>query len=269
MNGNHVRDEMLAYVNGNLDPAARSAVSVHVAECEECRRELESVSALWSSLSLIPEEKPSPHLRSRFYDALRAYEEMLHEPVVRSPQGRKNLIERLFPKNLVIQFGFTLAILAAGLIVGYAIRGDRIDQTQLAQLHGEVSLMSRLLAVSLLQQQSASERLKGVSISSQMDNADPEITAALLQALKYDLNVNVRLAALDALARSARQPAVRRELIQSLPKQTSPLVQIAIIDLMVEMQEKESVEALRKMMSSPGINTEVKKKIEQSIQQLS
>jgi len=269
MNDEHVRDELMGYMNGELDPERQAAVRAHVAVCNDCREELEGLSGMWKMLGQLPEEKPSPQLRARFYDALRAYEEVAREPGLPMRQKRKGFFEYFSPKQVAIQFGVGFAILLVGFFVGYQLRDVRVDQTQIAQLRGEVGAMNRLLAVSLLQQQSASERLKGVSISNQMDDADPEITAALLQALKYDPNVNVRLAALDALGRSTSQPAVRSELLKSLPKQTSPLVQMAIIDLMVQMQEKQSVEALKQMMSSPGINGAVKRKIEQSLQQLS
>ena len=136
-------------------------------------------------------------------------------------------------------------------------------------MHQEVIGMSRLLTMSLLQQQSASERLRGVSLSYQIAEPDAEITKVLLETLKYDPNVNVRLAALDALSRNANQSDTRRDLIQSLHRQSSPLVQMAMIDLIVQMQDKASLDTLRRMIQDPEVNKAVKKKIEQGIEQLS
>ncbi len=142
------------------------------------------------------------------------------------------------------------------------------NKTELTQLHEEVLMMNRLLTVSLLQQQSASERLKGISLSYRSEGSDPEITAALLQALKYDPNVNVRLSALDALSRNLNQTDVKQELLETLQKQESPLVQLAFIDLMVQLREKSSVDILKRMLKNPEMNKSVKLRIEQGIQEL-
>ena len=62
-----------------------------------------------------------------------------------------------------------------------------------------------MFALSLLQQQSASDRLRGVSYSYQMDKGDVQIREALLETLNSDSSVDVRLAAVDALRRMAAQ----------------------------------------------------------------
>jgi hypothetical protein len=61
---------------------------------------------------------------------------------------------------------------------------------------------------------------------------------------------------------------VRQGLIQSLSRQTSPLVQIALIDLIVELREKRATEALKELMTAEKINNEVKLRAEWGIQQL-
>jgi hypothetical protein len=61
--------------------------------------------------------------------------------------------------------------------------------------------------------------------------------------MKHDRSVNVRLAALDALTRDIDNPGVRREIIHGLAEQTSPLMQIALVDVIVQMNDRESREA--------------------------
>ncbi len=76
--------------------------------------------------------------------------------------------------------------------------------------------MRQLVTLSLLQQQSASERLRGVDYAYRVDQSDTQVLAALLHAVNHDPNVNVRLAAVDALRKFAGSPAVRGTLDQSL-----------------------------------------------------
>ena len=52
---------------------------------------------------------------------------------------------------------------------------------RVAQLRGEVSSMRQMVALSLLQQQSAGERLRGVSYAYQVPSSDTEVLSALLR----------------------------------------------------------------------------------------
>jgi HEAT repeat protein len=167
-----------------------------------------------------------------------------------------------------VRFALALTLILVGAVVGYRLRGDSVNESQIAQIRDEVRTVNRLLTVSLLRQQSASERLQGVNRSYKLDDVDTEITNALLLAFKHDPNVNVRLAALDALSRNISQQDVRHELITAIQTQSSPMVQIAIVDLMVQIREKQSTDVLKQMLQKSDVNDAVKKRIEQGIQQL-
>ena len=69
----------------------------------------------------------------------------------------------------------------------------------------------------------------------------------LIYAMNEDPNTNVRIAALEALGKFRNQPDVRKALIASLRTQKDPLVQIALIRLMVEMKEKGITEELERI----------------------
>jgi hypothetical protein len=75
----------------------------------------------------------------------------------------------------------------------------------------------------------------------------------------------VRLAALDVLMNYVKDDEVRAELIRSISLQDSPLVQIALADLMVMLQEKKSVSELKKLLQKDNTAKEVKAKIEKSL----
>jgi hypothetical protein len=76
------------------------------------------------------------------------------------------------------------------------------------------------------------------------------------------------LAALDALKVYSRDSLVRSKLIESIAIQDSPLVQIALAELMVSIQEKKSVNALKQLLQSDKTAKEVKTKISESIEVL-
>ena len=128
--------------------------------------------------------------------------------------------------------------------------------------------MRQMVTLSLLQQQSASERLKGVSFTARIDQPGGEVTLALLDALMHDPNVNVRLATIDALRRFAARDNVRRGMIDALTRQTSPLVQIALIDFVVETNGREAADTLRRLSNDPMFDQAVRGRATQALQQI-
>lgn len=105
--------------------------------------------------------------------------------------------------------------------------------------------------------------------SQRVRQPDEKVLNAPVHALNYDPSVDVRLAAVDALFQFSDQHMVRQALVESLSRQTSPLVQIALIDLMVEMREKQSEEVLRRMAADRNVNQTVRERAKWGLQRLS
>jgi hypothetical protein len=85
-----------------------------------------------------------------------------------------------------------------------------------------VESLHQMVALSMLQQQSPSARMRGVTYSEKIAQPDPQVLDALLQAVNHDSNVNVRLSAVDALQKFASDPEVARAMVNSIPAQESP-----------------------------------------------
>jgi HEAT repeat protein len=128
--------------------------------------------------------------------------------------------------------------------------------------------MRQMVSLSLMQQQSASDRLKGVTWSSRLEEPGREVVSALLDTLLHDPNVNVRLAAIDALARFADEQRVRQGAIDALQTTSSPMVQVALIDFVVGVREQNSVETLKRMAADPGLNETVRARASQGLDRL-
>jgi hypothetical protein len=124
------------------------------------------------------------------------------------------------------------------------------------------------MLLSLLNDPSASQRIRAVSYSDEISNVNQKVIGALFTTLNEDPNVNVRLATLEALVKLAGEPKVREGLVRSIDLQESPLMQSAIADAMVTLQEKSSVPYLQKLLSKKDLNQMVKINIEKNIQKL-
>ena len=268
MTERHVVDDLVAFVNGNLDEASSRLVKDHLASCGRCRREFDALNTMWEKLGRSPGELPDASLHERFHEMLDAYEQGLKRPGRTPVRIRgESLLDRFRSGHPAFQIGLAVCLLAVGILCGYGLAGSSRNSQELAQLRAEVHGLSNLLTVSLLHQESASERLKGVSWSSRLEATDPAISAALVYTMKHDRNVNVRLAALDALARDISSPDVRHEIIHALPGQASPLMQVALVDLLVQINDRESRDVLQQAMNKPNLHPDVLKRIKQGIQQ--
>ena len=129
--------------------------------------------------------------------------------------------------------------------------------------------MSRMLAVSLLQQQSAGDRIKGVSWTERLSQPDDQVIGVLIQTLNYDPTVNVRLAALDALMKFGDRPEIQRMFLESLKKQTSPLLQLALVDVVTELKVADAARAFKELLKETKLNPTVKDRVTERLPQLS
>lgn len=129
-------------------------------------------------------------------------------------------------------------------------------------LREEVRSLSHLVALSLLRNESASDRLQGVSYSRQSSATDPRVLAALLEAANRDANDNVRLAAIDALKPLLGRREVRDRLLQGFDGQRSPLVQIALVDAIATSTLGEAESLLRSLLARPSLDPAVRQRLE-------
>jgi hypothetical protein len=271
MNCEEIGELLPDYLQGRLDLEHAGVVEKHLAECAACGQE----AALWQKLALLPEEQPSPALESRFKAMLESYQEGRWERTSLAAEKTKA------PAPMLWGLGNWRQLPAAGIVwaclflaCGYFI-GKHADgganpevQKQLADLQGELAATRQTVALSMLQQQSASQRLEGVSWTTRLPEPDTKVMGALMHTVRFDNNVDVRLAALDALSRYADRPEVRSDLVDVLQTTQSPMVQVALIDLLVDLHDKSAVPQFRKFQQDPNVNPTVKKRVDWGIQQL-
>jgi hypothetical protein len=232
---------------------------------------------MWTKLSLLPEEEPSRDLDARINSMIAGFRQGM-QAARHLPPIRPTIVEwlrGLWPRQPALQFTFAVVLLGLGLLIGQLeIRwrpgAGRVaaDEAALAPLREELAQLREQVALARLEQQSASERLRAVEWSGRLRQPQERVLAALLRTLDADPNVNVRLAAVDALQPFADQPRVRRAFLDSLPRQESPLVQMELIDVMVERGEQDAAPVLQALLQKAELNESVRQRAEWGLRQL-
>lgn len=263
MSCEEMRENLVRRMAGDLPETEERALERHLAACAECRAEAVDLAELWQGLGELPQEAPTPRLRERF-DAMLAAElenggagpslRPLSFPAKGAPRTVARRHAPRFRRLLPLA-----ATLALGLGLGWLFFGrGGSDDVALQNLEKEVGELHELVALSLLQKSSVSDRLQGVAYGREYGAADPGVAAALLKALANDSNVNVRLAALEALRPVAARDDYRGQLVAVAARPDSPLVSLSVIDVLIEAGTPEARRDLEQLMSDPNLEPVVR-----------
>lgn len=251
------------YLQEGLADEQKQMVEQHLEGCAECSE----VAGLWNKLALIPDEQPSAEGRARFEAMLRAYQTGRGNDRAANREGSFWSGWRWL-RSPVGAVAWSMALVVLGVYAGTQIGSSRSSSQDFAAMHTELTNMRQMVALSMLQQQSASQRLEGVTWTRREEQLDPQVLSALMHTLRYDPSVDVRLAALDALSRHAGQPQVKRTVVDALQEQQSPLVQVALIDQLVEWREAGAASGIEKLRQEPNLNPTVKERADWAIGKL-
>jgi hypothetical protein len=253
MNCERIREQIPEALAGRLDKAAREVLVEHLEGCAGCRTEVAELNAVWRGLETVKngmDAAPDTGAKVRFLEMLAAYQAGMaaaQTAAAAAPVRNKPRVA-WFIAQPVWQFAAAAGLLLAGVLGGrYLPPSDAAGNSEMAQLRGQVESLHQMVALSMLQQQSPSARMRGVTYSEKIAQPDPRVLDALLQAVNHDSNVNVRLSAVDALQKFASDPDVARAMVNSIPAQDSPLVQIALIDMLVQWNARDVAPGLARI----------------------
>lgn len=219
------------------------------------------------------EIEPSSEMDMKFYNFLNAeIENESSQSKVKFLKTQKptrsiyaKVLVPLIAASIVLFLGFFIGQNWNALV---EVPDDNYVNNEVEQIKNENNQVRTALVMSLADQSSASKRLQALSEASKLDKATEQVILALFKMLNTDTNVNVRLAAVTSLSKYVDNPKVREGLVMSITIQESPLVQIALADLMVALKEQTSINSMESLLQQPDINAAVKLKLEESIKQI-
>ena len=259
--------DIVTSLAGELGPEAEATLRQHLDICRACQSEADRLGAMWRGLGAVPADVPATgRMQQRFLAELDAFQ-------LGADQARAQVLQHTPRRSTLTAVVWPVAV-AASLMIGVFIGRARplpVTDTnpELTALRHELHATQEMVSLALLNQSSAAERLRGVSWSERLNDPGADVVTALIDALARDQNVNVRLAAIDALSRWADRPDVRRGAVAALSDRSSPMVQIALIDWLVQLKEPSSRDVLRTLSDDAQVDAAVRGRAAWGLKQLS
>lgn len=236
MEREQLESQIIDYIDGKLGESERAALERHLATDKAAYALYEQFRELLGVMGRASQLEPSSKLRMSF-------EAALAEEIRNQSRGRQVFFTPVFYRAAA-----AIALVATGLAGGYWYSQNQLQQQAIANLEKEVAETKQLMQAMLGNESSASQRLQGVSVALTIEKVDNDVVNALVKAMNEDPNSNVRLAAMDALGKFENDSNVRKALISSLSTQKDPVVQIALIQLLVRLKEKRVIKDLERMV---------------------
>ena len=260
--------QLMTFLENAPTPLPNVEIEAFLAENPGCRQAWDEIKDLWQETSFHPSPEPLPGHRERFLQKLTEWDTEAAQHPFKSQNKTPFSMGQWLKDASRLRAASWAMLFICGLGLGYWLNSGKSANNQMEALQSEVHQMREMLMLNMLKQPSAVERLKAVSLSTQLSHADTTVISALLQTLNQDPNTNVRLVAIEALLQFADHPEVRSGLIRAIPHQDSPLVQLALAESMVAMKETQSIQPFRQLLQSDSMDVEVRERLEESVEVL-
>ena len=269
MQCDEVQPILIEYIEGNLEDSVDQEIEKHIESCTACRKELSEVKAVFKTISKYQMVQPDESLRTNFRAMLSSEIEKLNvaNTIKEVPMHRIINIKWSSP---FMRIAAAIVLLISGIWIGIIIKSsmDNSKTGQLSELKNEMKDMKEMLMFTMLNGESASQRIKAVNYSTEIPYPNQKVISALVSTLNSDKNVNVRLAAAYSLEKFWDIPQVRDSLVTSLVNQSEPIIQIVLINILTEKKETKAVKPMQQIISDKNTIKEVKDIAEKSIRVL-
>lgn len=271
-----------AYAEGSLPAAEADRVAAHLPGCPACAQQLRELRTLSADFDAALPEVPGTALRASFMAMLEQQKQLLKPegalvataaPVAETPVAKTISMWPTAVAGNWLRIAASIVLVAAGVFLGRQLPwGGRAGNTVATAAPAAGPPAPATLAAALSGNSghavSASNRIALVTNSTKTAEPDDATVQVLLNTLNFDPNPNVRLAACEALYRLREAPGVREGLANSLPIQTDPNVQIALIDMVVSLRVHRAVPQLQRLAKRPDALPVVRAQAEAGIGKL-
>ncbi|WCO01217.1 zf-HC2 domain-containing protein [Psychroserpens ponticola] len=262
MDCKNLEQHIVDYIDEQLSAEKSQQIANHIASCDNCKSIYEETKALFSAFKNVEEETPSDNLRTGFYKLLEEEKQLLDDRIVELPKQKKE-----FPWKQAFQIAASIIFMFGGYFLG-SHNSKQIANNEISALQQETVELREDMMLAMIENQSPSKRIQAVSFTEDFVKPDVKILEALIGRMQYDGNMNVRLAAAEALSEFPKSTIVKEAFIKALTAQKDPSLQIAIIQFLVKIQEKRAIAPMQQLLEHEDTPNFVKDQVNDGISQI-
>ncbi|NQZ83628.1 MAG: hypothetical protein HRT52_21730 [Colwellia sp.] len=275
MKSQKVIDWKIASLANNENSELSEELQSYLEQNSQLQEELLFIEQFWTN-DVKPLVMPSDKLDANFYQMLsRAQSTQQHsaqqETALQPKDDRSSsqeqslsLIEQVkswFMPSPIAHFATLGLVFAIGFNLNQA-PNNGINNEAFSGLQQEVSSLTTILAMSMLQKDSASERLSGVAYSRQTDLSNPLLVEQLIELLARDKSTSVRLAIINSLSELKSFGASEQQLFTMATQEKNLLVQIELCRLLLNYGSIDIKNLLSEQVNQQLLKPEVREFIQ-------
>lgn len=267
MSCNDIQLFLIDYLDNQLDDKTRKQVEEHLHTCAGCSTELKQLMLLQDNIDAEDMVVPPATLRMGFMHTL---EEEAGKLATREQatgvQHKGAKVISLTIGGLAWRAAAAVIILVIGIGIGYKVRFD--SQPGISTVKPQKQDAGQKALVNMLDDESPSQRIEAVSYAQELGNKNKSVINVLFNTLNTDKSPNVRVAAVFALEKYTDDKAVLDSMVASLQRQTEPIVQILLIDILSSKKVTKAIKPIQDILSNDKSIKEVKEAAEKGLRKI-
>ena len=249
MDKSDLSTKLIDYIDGKLDEGEKVELERKIKDTPEVAKEYNRLQEVMGIMQRRIVQQPDKSLETGFLS-------MLEDEIIELENTLEDL-EKSVREEKIKVYGIRLSgplgiaasilLVLVGALIGMFVIKSGQDE-QISSLKKEMDATRQAVINSLQNQSSPSQRIMGVNASFELEKADDEIITVLITTMNDDDNINVRLAAIEALYQFSSEEKVKDAFIEALATQKEPIIQLALIDILVNLKESRAVDNMQKLI---------------------
>jgi len=256
----NIQNVLIDFIEGNIPEDIKVQIEEHLLTCKVCREEHKQTRQLLDDMQVFEDEHPDKQLKVDFYT-------MLEEEKEKLPFSSKNIkssTNKNF-RNYLKYAASIIVLLSLGFFTGQGLQIRSYQNSEIAALRSEMYSIQQTATMASLRQPTASQRLNAINIISEQLKSDRKTINTLINTFKSDDNINVRMAAANALVKYSESEEIRDAFIEVLEKEEDPALQITLINLLTQMQESRAKKTFQKILNDDNTIPVVKEQVQEGL----
>ncbi len=249
-----IQDKLIDFLDQSLSEQEMKEIQDYIDQNEDFAQEVEEMKKIFFDMSEEEMEQPSTSLRMNFEEMLAEEKAKLNIEDNQSKETKViNLQERTSWKSY-LRVAASVLIVASAFIIGTMVGNDGGNEVE--------------LVLASIENESASQRIAAINRSENIQTTDRRILEAFIDRMLYDKKPSVRLAAVEALTKFSSEEMVKVAFLKALEKDSDPAIQIELIQVLVEIEEKRALTPMKNLLMNEEVPTYVKKEIQYNLTSL-